>query len=314
MTKSAEKKYVLGKIETTEGTDSTPTVGANALVTFGLDASALEGTQEVRQLDGQFAGARPSVITQLRKPVPFNVEIAGSGVSATTVPAWMPFLRICGFDAGTVGGSSVTQALINPWTAPSMTLWPMLDNLKLASLGSRSGLTLTYEDGKVPFFGFSTQGFPPANVVSEATLGALTYVNQAAPVVVSTANTTFSLGGFSAPFRRITFDLGNKLEPRSLAGQNDKVLLRNREITGNALIEFPDLGTKNYYTNMLARTIQVLDLNHGTVAGNIVELDASSAEIGVITTPEDQGFLMASIPFRLLPTAAGNDELVVISK
>ena len=313
MTKSADKKYVLGKIEVTEGVDPTPTVGANAILTVGLDATGLEGDQKVRELDGQYAGSRPSVFKQIRQPVSFGIEIAGSGVNATTVPAWMAFLRMCGFDAGVVGGSSVVQSPINPWSAPSMTLWPMYDNLKKAALGCRSNLQITFEDDDIPMFQLSAMGFPPAGVVSEATLGALTFANQADPVLVSTANTTFTIDGYAAALRRLTIDMGVKVEPRSLTGPADRVAIRNREPTGVALVEFPDLGTKNFFTKMLSRATGALQVIHGTTAGNIVQLDAPKLETGLITTPEEQGFLMASIPFRLLPNA-GNDELIITSK
>jgi len=314
MTKSADKKYLLWKIETTEGVDATPTVGANAILTRNLDASGLEGDQNVRQLDGQFAGSRPSVFKQIRKPFSFEVEIAGSGVSATTVPAWMALNRVCGFDAGVAGGSSVVQTPMNPWTCPSGTAWPMIDNLKVAALGSRGNATMTFEDDEVPIFSYDLGGFPPTGIVSEAALGALTFANQADPVLVSTANTTFTLGAYAAPLRRIVFNFGTKTEPRSLTGPADRMAMRNREMTAEALIEFPDLATKNYYTNMLARSTQAIQIIHGTVAGNIVQVDAARAEIGLITTPEEQGFLMAKIPMRLLPSAAGNDELIITSK
>lgn len=313
MTKSADKKYLLFKIETTEGVDSTPTVGANALLTVGLDATGLEGEQHVRQLDGQFAGSRPSVFKQIRKPVTFGIEIAGSGVSATTVPAWMAVNRVCGFDAGVAGGSSVVQTPINPWSSPSATLWPMYDNLKVAALGYRANLQLTFEDDEIPMFNYSGGGFPPAGIVSEASLGALTIANQADPLLVNTANTTFTFDGYSPALRRLTVDLSAKLEPRSLTGPADRMAMRNREPTGVALVEFPDIGTKNYYTKLLSRATGAMQIVHGTVAGNIVQFDAPKMETGLVTTPEDGGFLMANIPFRLLPNA-GNDELIITSK
>jgi hypothetical protein len=313
MPKNAEKKLLLYKIETTEGTDAAPTAAADAIITVGLDASGLEGDEKQRNIDGQYAGARPTVYGQIRKPVTFSVEWAGSGVSAITVPAWMKILRICGFNAGVAGASSVVQSPITD-NVPSATLWPHYDNLRLAALGCRSNWTLTLEDDEIPMLNLTAMGFPPAGIVAEAAPGAPTFTNQAAPVVASTANTTFNLGGFAAPLRRLTINGGTVIEPRSLVGPSDKVMWRNRVMTGEALIEFPDLTTKNYYTNLLNRTTQTLAVTHGTVVANIVELAAPRAEIGLITTPEEQGQLMAAIPLRFLPSAAGNDELTLTSK
>lgn len=313
MSKSFEKRLMLFKIETTEGTDAAPVVGTDAVITVGMDASALEGDEVVRNIDGEYFGARPSIHSQIRKPVDFGIEMAGSGVSATTVPAWMKIMRVCGFDAGVAGGSSVVQTPISA-SVPSATIWPWYDNLKVAALGARGNWTMTLEDDQIPMFNFNMMGFPPAGIVSESTPGTPTFSGQGTPVLASTANTTFTLGSYAAALRRLTINGGVLIEPRSLIGPTDSARFRNRAMTGEALIEFPDIGTKNYYTNMLARSTQALQLIHGTVAGNIVQIDAARAEIGLISTPEDQGVLMASVPMRFLPSTAGNDDLLITSK
>jgi hypothetical protein len=314
MPKNADKRILLAKIEATEGTDSAPTAAANAFVTVGLDATGLDADTKVRNTDGQYFGARPSVLAQVRRPVRFNVEIAGSGVSAITPPAWMALNRVCGFNAGVAGASSVVQSPITD-AIPSMTLWPFYDNLRVAALGSRGNLTLTFEDDEIPLFGYDMMGFPPAGLVAEAAPGAPTFANQAAPLIVSTQNTTFSLGGYAAPLRRLSINLGNRIEPRSLVGPVDRAVLRNREATFEAVIELPDLGTKNYFTNLENRATQALQLVHGIAAGNIVEVAGPRAEIGAITLSEEAGVMMATVPGRLLPSAAsGNDELTITSK
>lgn len=313
MPKNSEKRLLLYKIETTEGTDSAPVVGTDAILTRGLDAKGWDGDKGVRQLDGLHAGARPSYYKQIRKPVRWEVEIAGSGATATTVPAWMKLNRICGFDAGVAGASSVVQTPIFSGV-PSATLYPFYDNLLVSATGARSNLSLTFEDDEIPFFAYDAVGFPPAGLVSEAVPGAPTLGAFAAPVLVNTANTTFMLGGFSPGLRRLTLNAGAQIDPRSLTGQLDKAMFRNREMTGTALIEFPDLGSKNYFTNVLARSTQPLQIVHGTAAGNIVQVDAPRCEIDLPDMPDEQGVLMLSVPLRLLPTAAGNDELTITSK
>jgi hypothetical protein len=311
---SFERRLLLGKIEVTEGTDPTPTVGANAVVTVGLDPSTIEAETRVRNTDGQYFGARPSVIAQTRRPIRFGIEIAGSGTTATAVPAWMAFLRPAGFDAGVVGGSSVIQTPISS-SIPSMTLWAYLDSLKNVALGARANLTLTFEDDEVPLFNLDYIGFPPTGIVTDAAPGSPTYAGQATPVICSTANTTFTFDGYAFPLRRLTINMGNAIEPRSLIGPTDKALFRNREVTAEAMVELPTLATKNPFTKYESRATGALQLIHGTVAGNIVQIDAARAETGAITFSEEQGQTMATIPLRLLPSAAtGNDEITITSK
>jgi hypothetical protein len=312
MPKSFEKRLLLYKIETTEGTDSTPIVGTDAILTRNLDASGLEADTKVRQLDGQYFGARPSVLSSIRRPVSFEVEIAGAGVAAT-IPAWMKLNRICGFDAGASGGGGNQQ---NPISAsiPSATLWPHYDNLRLKALGSRGTFTMTFEDDEIPFFTYNMTGFAPSGMVDESVPGAPTLTGFKDPVLCSTANTTFTLGAYAAPLRRLVINAGSQVEPRSLIGPTDKMMFRNREITFEAVIELPDLTAKNYWTSVEARTTQALQLIHGTVAGNIVQVDGARAELGLPVLSEEQGIVMATIPGRFLPTSAGNDEFLITSK
>jgi hypothetical protein len=311
---SFEKRLLLGKIETTEGTDSVPVVGTNAVVTVGMDASGLDADTRVRNTDGQYLGARPSINAQIRRPVRFGIEIAGSGVSATSVPAWMAFNRMCGMDAGVAGGSSVVQSLISS-SIPSMSLYAFYDSLKNVALGARSNLTMTFEDDEIPMFNFEAVGFPPSGILSDSAPGTPTFAGQATPVICSTANTTFTFDGFAFPLRRLTINLGNVIEPRSLIGPTDKTILRNREVTAEAVVEMPTLGTKNPFTKFESRATGVLQIIHGTSAGNIVQIDAARGETGVIAMSEENGIVMGTIPLRLLPSAAtGNDELTITSK
>lgn len=314
MSKAYDKKLLLWKIEATEMTDAVPVVGTDAIVTRNLDCSKWEGDKGTRMLDGLYAGARPSYYKQIRKPFSFEVEIAGSGVTATTVPAWMKLNRACGMDAGVAGGSSVVQSLIFPTSAPSGSAYGFYDDLRLTSLGSRGNLQLNFQDDEIPFFAYSFLGIPPTGGPVESAPGAPTLTGFAAPVLVNTANTTFSFGGYSPGLRKLTIDFGNKLSPRSLTGPIDRIMLENREVTGEITIEHPNLAAANYFTNVLARTTQTLQVIHGTAAGNIVQLDAAHCEIDLPSLSDEQGILMQTLPIRLLPTVAGNDELTITSK
>lgn len=309
MAKSWEKRLLLYKIEVTEGTDSVPVVGTDAIITRNLSVGDLNGEQKIREIDGQYFGARPSVYTAFTRPVSFEVELTGGGGAATVVPGWMRILRIMGFDAGVAGGSNVVQSLISS-AVPTATLYPFLDNLRLATMGCRGNATFRFEDDEIPFFTADLMGAPVSGFATETTPGTPTFVNAATPQIASTANTTFALGAYAAPLRSLDINLGNAIELRSLIGPADTYAFRNREITATALIELPDLGTKNYYTNINGATI-ALQILHGTGTGNKVQFDAARAEVGTITLSEEQGKVMASIPMRFLPTAAGNDEMTI---
>lgn len=312
MTKAAEKTLVLFKIEATEGTDSAPMPTTDAILTRNFSPTFLDAETKERNLDLPYFGARPTTLSKLTRRTSFEVEMAGSG-TAGTVAAWQKLMRPCGFDAGAVTASTkVTSSLISTGI-PSATLHAYYDNLRMKQLGSRGTFGFVIEDDEIPYFTFDYLGRPVTPLADELSAAAATLTAFKDPVVASTENTTFSLGSYSPPLRRISMNSGSAVELRSLIGPVDKTLFRNRAFTGELVIEVPDLTDKDYFAAVLSRSIQTMSIVHGTVAGNIVTLDGR-IELGGVTFSNEQGALMGTFPIRALPSAAGNDELVVASK
>jgi ABC-type uncharacterized transport system ATPase subunit len=52
-------------------------------------------------------------------------------------------------------------------------------------------------------------------------------------------------------------------------------------------------------------------LVHGTTAGNIITLSSSVVSLGNPAYAEDQGVVMLNLPFTLVPTSSGNDEITL---
>ena len=57
------KRYILAKIESTYGVDPTPTAGANAILTSGLNRKIYEGNKVTRELDRATLGADEEINT-----------------------------------------------------------------------------------------------------------------------------------------------------------------------------------------------------------------------------------------------------------
>lgn len=306
-----DKRLLFFKIETTEGTDATP-VNTDAIITRGLTPVAFEADTRVREIDGQYFGARPEAKNVLRGRTSFEVEVAGGG-TATTVPPWMKLLRVAGFDAGVAGGSSVVQSPISA-SVPSATLWDYTDSLKQPLLGARADGKITFEDDQYPFFSFDVMGFPPTTLLTDSAPTTPSVAAFQTPILATNANTTFTLGGFAAELRRLEVTFGSQLAPRSFIGSADRVKYRNRVMAATATIKAPTLASKDYFAGVRAGTQIALQIIHGTVAGNIVQLDAARCETGVITHSDEDGDVMLTIPLRLIPSSAGNDELTITSK
>lgn len=311
MTKFYDRKVILQKIETTEGTDASPVVGADAILTRDYAPNVFDMDTRTRNLDLPWFGARPVIPINLRRGATFNVDLAGAG-TATGVPAWMKLNRLAGFDAGVVGASSVVQTPISA-SIPSATHWAYLDNLLLKAIGARANVGIRIEDDEFPYFAYTVLGRAPSTGgETESSPAGPTLTAWKDPVVASTENTTFSLDGFALPLRRLELNSNNDLAFRSLIGPVDRVTWRNRAWGGTILGELPDLASKDYFQKLRPGTTMVLSVTHGTAAGNIVSIAAPKVQITSIDLPDEDGIMMLSLGVILQPNA-GNDEITFTS-
>jgi hypothetical protein len=318
MAKSYDQKAVLFKAEATEGTDSVPTGAANAIRTVDYSPTFMDAEQRVRAIDTTYKGAKPTLLYAIKRGAQFGVEMSGAG-TATGVPAWMLLNRMARFGAHVVGASSVTQALSA--TAQSQTHYAaFLDEANAANsflmktLGGRSTLGFVLEDDDFPRFNYGYLGTAPAVLGEEAAMPAVTIANQQPPVLASTENTTFTLGSFALPLRRIELNSNAELALRSLIGPADYIAYRDDAWGGTIVGELPNLSAKNYFTNIRPGTLMPMSLIHGTVAGNIVEIAAPQVQIsGNVAISEEGGKVMMSLPVTLIPNV-GNDEISFTSR
>lgn len=306
-----DKRLLFFKVETTEGVEAVP-VAADAVVTRGLQPVNWEADNRVREIDGQYFGARPQTQATRRGRTRFEVELTGSGGAATAVPAWMKLLRIGGMNAGVVGASSVVQSPITD-DVPSATLWDYTDTLRQPLYGSRADFRIMFEDDQLPYFAMDVLGFPPAGLVTDAAPATPDVSAFADPIYANNANTVFLLDGYAAELRRLELVAGSVLAPRSFIGSADRVKYRNRVWSATAVIKCPDVATKNYFTSMNSSQVP-MKITHGLTAGNIVEIEALRAEVGLAQMSDEEGDLMLSIPLRLIPSDTGNDEVTITSK
>lgn len=311
MAKDWTRKVILLKLETTEGTDAAPTVGANALQVLNYQPTFMDADQKVRALEKAFFGADPVALTAFKRGATFDMEMAGAG-TATGIPPWMVATRFAGFAAAAVGASSVTQ---NPTTTvPSATHWAYLDDLLLKTIGAKASLSFRVADDEYPLLSFDFLGRPPTALAEEATPSAVTLTGYRDPVLSSSENSTFLLDGFALPLRSWEMSSNSDLALRSLIGPADRINYANRSWSGTILGELPNIASKDYFAKVRPGTTMAAAFVNGTVTGDIVGIDAPKLQIsGNVTISEEQGKVMFSMPVTALPNA-GNDEIVFTSK
>lgn len=86
---------LLAKIETTEGTDASPTGGSNAILCSELSIEPLAGNTVDLAYVRPYMGKSPSLRVEDYVTVSLTCDLAGTA-SAGTAAAWGPLLRACG--------------------------------------------------------------------------------------------------------------------------------------------------------------------------------------------------------------------------
>ena len=297
-------RLALVKSESTYGTSSSP-AATDALLFTELDVEPLALELAERETIQAFMGNRASVVAQRSVPVKATVELAASG-TAGTAPRWGPLLKAAGCAETIVSSTSVTYAPVSS-AFSSYTMDFYADNgSRQAITGIRGTAELSLTTGEIPTLSFDQMGIYSApGALSRPTE---TYSAQASPVVVNNDNTTsVSVHGFSACMNAFTLSLGVEMVFRQLAGCTKEVLITDRKPTGSITIELPAFATKDFLTLASNQTTGAISWVHGS-GGNQITFTANNCAFDAPTIDEQDTITMITLPFRLLPTSAGNNE------
>jgi hypothetical protein len=301
------RQALLAKIETTYGTDSVPTGLADAIIARNVQPTPIEVTREARELLRPFLGNSSDVIGARFSRLRFDVEVAGSGV-AGTAPKYGPLLRACGMAQVVNAGVSVVYTPIST-LSESVTLYLNRDGVLHRFLGARGSVSLRAQYRSAPLFSFDFTGFFVP--VADAALPTATYTLQATPLAFNRENTpTFALHGVSsAVIRSFSFDLANQVVYRNIIN-SEVVRIVDRKPTASFEIGAELMAVKNWFSAISAAELGSMNMVHGTVAGNTVQIGAPAVQINGITEGDMEGDIMYTAAAVLQPSA-GNDEISI---
>src|SRR5438128_2019795 len=283
------RKTILFKKEVTYGTDAAPTPAANAALTRNFTAKPVQVDQLDRKLDLPSRGRVKTAPTNRRTTFGYELELAGSGAAGTAAP-WMEHLEACGMAAPTLtAGSKAEQKFAGSGGAmSSATSWHWMGDERVRSRGTRGTFGFDFTAGQYAFLKFDMQGLlPPDPAVDGTAVGGVPdYARWKAPLEVNTDNTDFTLDGFAANLKSFTADANADVKRRNLVGA-DYINRANHAMTGKIVIEAPAIASKNYFSTLDLGTEVAVQIIHGTVAGNIVQVDASYLQILDIDRAEE---------------------------
>ncbi|MBN9504919.1 MAG: hypothetical protein J0I69_02740 [Altererythrobacter sp.] len=302
-------KIILAKINSDAyGTDPVPTGAANAILMTDVELRPMEGQDVSRNLERPFIGAQQSVPVGVHVVLTGSVELVGSGDTGVA-PAWGPLMRMCGVaevvtpdDApgdGTVEYTPVSDehedGAIYFWIGPT----------QHKMTGVRGDWEWTHNAQAIPVVRFTLTGLFAAP--ADATRPTVDLTGFQPPQVATKTNTpTFTLGGVPLVLSQFSFKLGNAVEQRLLIGR-EAVLINDRNEQIAARVEAVPLTTFNPFAAAFASTEHPLVLEHGTVAGKRIKLEAPHCTVARLSGYE-QSQNVLEWPLSLSPQPLAGDD------
>jgi hypothetical protein len=313
---------ILAKIETTYGTDPTPTGGANAMLVSNQSVTPLEANLVDRALIRPFLGGSEQIPGTRFKRVQFDVEAVGSG-SAGTAPAWGVLLRACGM-AETLIASTRADYLPITNLMESATIYYYDDGVLHKLLGARGTFTLNLKQGELPKLTFNFQGIDGGDTAASNPAVTLTnFLTPQAIVDANTADVTFGAtcsptgapaltGGTAYPSLGIEgLDIGHAVNFQALLG-GESVEITDRQAVAKLQIDVTAAQEVSFATTVKDASAISVGLLHGTVVGRKLLVFMPAAQLTNWTKTELNGKRLVGYDLRVNPSA-GNDELRIVT-
>lgn len=320
MARYTRDSAILAKIETTEGTDATPTGAGNAILVSDQSIEPLVANNVPRDLIRNYFGASEHLVGTAYLMVEFTVELQGSGTAATA-PAWGALLRACGFaESGLV--SFAAYAPDTPAAQKSATIYYYDSGVVHKLLGAKGTIT----EGGLSVGGRPTLRFSFLGVdggVTAASVASTTLTGWKTPAVITTANSgdvtlggAYSAGAISGGTayvsRGLTFALGNEVQFTPLLGL-EGIDITGREVTGSVEFDLTAAQEVTFMGIVKANTVQSMSLVHGASSGYIVGVSFAAVQLLNPKKTEINGRRLCGYDFRSVPSA-GNDDIIIWSK
>lgn len=305
MAKLVRNKAILAKIETTYGTDPTPTGSANAMLVKNLTITPIAADVVSRDLIRPYLGNSDQLVAGNHVEIEFDIEMQASGTLGTA-PAYGPLLRACGF-AETVTASTMVEYEPVSSGFESVAIYAWEDGILHKMLGCRGNMNLEISARGIPFFRFRMVGKYAAP--TDTALPTADYSDFVDPLVANSTNTpTFSFFGVSSlVLESLTLDMGNQVDYRALIG-SETTQITDRKVSGQLSCESVALSSFNPFSLALGTSTGALQIVHGTASGRRVQIDCPRVDIGAPSYADSGGVSMFNIPVVAMPDS-GNDEI-----
>lgn len=307
MSLKTRKTIILAAIQTVAGTLETMT-GADAMLVSEPDITPLAGDTVQRTNVRPYFGNYQGIHVGSHVMMTFQVELAGGG-AVDTPPGWSRLMEGCNMTETITASTSVSYPLhSNEGEILSFEFYR--DGQKHAMMDARGTVSLAINKLQLPYLTFSFTGVWVDPVSAADPTPVFTTFQD--PIPVSNVNTpTVSLHAVDIILESLSIDWGNNVIHNDRPNE-ESVQIVDRAMTGSISFIAPTLTAKNYFTTAKSNTLGALNLVHGTVAGNIVTVaSAAGCQILQPTYADVNGETVISASLAFVPTAAGDDELLI---
>lgn len=304
MVKFKRNSLLLGKLESTYGTDPTP-AGTDAIQV--IDLSIKESFDPItRDVLISSMSRLPSLKGIHFSEVTFSVEMHGSGASGTA-PRIGRFLQACAFTE-TVAASSVVYTPKST-NISSITLYLQLDGRQHKVTGAYGNVKVTAQAGQLAVAEFTFQGIWNDN--TDATNATPNFGSEPNPVPVSSAAFSYN-SNTDLVVPSVEFDMQNAIVQRqdiSAATALKGFVVTGREPNVVFTAEMESVATEDYRADILTNT-RALSFSVGSATGNTIDFSMPAVMVKDIEISDNDGLYVEQFTGDLSSTS-GDDELTI---
>jgi hypothetical protein len=313
---STRRRALLVKLETTYGTDPTPSAATDGVLMADVSLEPLNTETAEREVVRPFFGANQSLVTTKFAKLNVKLEAAGFGVAGpvAATPGYDALLQACGMlgilDPDVQWDYSPVSSGLK-----SVTAYLYMDGRLHKLTGCRGNFRLMFKANEIPYFDFELWGLYNAPTDAAIVTPTLTAYQtpQAAGKEFDTLTSLFgAVSGLCV--ESLEINLGNQvIPPQGRINCTNEVMITDRKISGSLTVESTLVAAKDWWTSIANSSLGALDYTHGTASGNQVQLASARMELSNPRFGEEDDVEMLTLDTRFVPLAAG-DELTLTIK
>lgn len=302
------KQVILAMVESTYGTDPTPTPSSDAILCNDDSSISPEGQEVTRNVYRETFSPQGHVVVGKKVNFTLNCELRGSG-SVGVAPEISPLLQACSMAEEVVTDTEVNYTPTSDRTAmKSCTIYWYNDGILHKATGCRGTFTLNAAVNGIGSISFELQGLwqDPTDTAFPTDAAPL----DLAPPVCESAS--LSVGGTSLVVNALELALNNQFADRpdlSAADGLKGIMITDRSTSGSLDPEVELLATFDPWTAWKTGTTAAISATIGTTAGNKVVTDVAAAQYNTPSYSDRDGIRTYDLPFVCTGTAAGDDEI-----